>query len=506
MRAYSRVVAAIEQSTDGIIITDPEWRAVYVNPTFVRMTGYSPEETLGRHPRELLKPKDEKADQQLQIAETLARGESWTGEWKCRRKDGSEFDERVTLSPVHDASGNVVNYLAVRRDISREIAAEAEMRQSQKMEAAGMLAGGVAHDFNNILQIIMGYAQILIRRLAPDDPIRGDLEAINRATRRGAGLARQLLAFSRKQLLQPRHLNLNPIVSDMQRMLRRLIGEDIELVACLAPDLHPVLADPGQVEQVLLNLAVNARDAMPDGGRLYMETKNAIVPTPVPVNLSDLSPGDYACIVVSDTGHGMNPDIALRVFEPFFTTKEAGKGTGLGLSTVYGIVRQSGGAVLVDTCPGGGATFTIYLPRAEAPPPDHQSDGAGASATVGSETILLVEDEEEVRQLVAAMLEGLGYTILQARTGLDGLRVAETYTRPIHLVLADVVMPEMNGPHMVRQILVSHPEARVIYMSGYTDSGAVRQVLSEPDSVLLQKPVSPGVLARRIREMLDKMA
>jgi PAS domain S-box-containing protein len=502
-RAYHRVVAAIEQSTDGIILTDPDWRAIYVNPAFVRMTGYAPEDILGVNPRDLLKPVGESAEQQVEIAETLARGEPWTGEWKCRRKDGTEFDERVTLCPITDDGGNVVNYLAVRRDISREIALESEMRQAHKMEAAGMLAGGVAHDFNNILQIIMGYTQILIRRLTPDDPVRADLEAISRATRRGASLARQLLAFSRKQLLQPRNLSLNPIVSDMQKMLRRLIGEDVELVTHLEPDLHRVLADPGQIEQVILNLAVNARDAMPDGGRLYMETRNATVPSPLPASLADISPGEYACIIVSDTGHGMSHETMQRAFEPFFTTKEPGKGTGLGLSTAYGILRQSGGAITVESTPGGGASFTIYLPKAEAPPTGEPSEGGAGTAATGTETILLVEDEDEVRKLVAAMLEGLGYTILQARTGIEGLRLAEETTSPVHLVLADVVMPGMSGPNMVRQVMASHPETRVIYMSGYTDSAAVQQVQGDPDAVLLNKPVSPGMLARRIREMLD---
>ncbi len=499
----TRLAAAIEQSTEAVNICDAQWRAVYVNPAWERMTGFSRDEVLGRHPRDLLKPVNEDAEQQAVIAETLALNLPWSGQWKSRRKDGTEFDERVTLSPLQDTSGRVTHFLAVRRDITQEIQLQAQIRQSQKMEAVGILAGGVAHDFNNVLQIIVGYAQLLVRRLAPEDPIRAELDGINRAAKRGAGLTRQLLAFSRKQVIQPRLVNLNTVVMNMERMLRRIIGEDIEMVTSLAPTLGLVRADVAQMEQVLMNLAVNARDAMPRGGRLFVETENLLFDPANPAPVPGMAEGAYVRLIVADTGMGMDAATLDRIFEPFFTTKPAGKGTGLGLSTVYGTVRQSNGFVHAVSEPGHGAMFAVFLPVAQGLSERIPETPTSGIISVGTETVLLVEDEDEVRSIIRNILEALGYTVLEAANGHDALRLAGTHTRPIHLVLTDVVMPEMSGHELVGLLAASHPETRYLYMSGYTDNPVVLEAVASPETPFLQKPVSPTALARKVREVLN---
>ncbi len=381
---------------------------------------------------------------------------------------------------------------------------EAQLRQSQKMEAVGRLAGGVAHDFNNLLTVIRGYSELLLARLRPDDPMHKDMGEVKKAADRASGLTRQLLAFSRRQFIAPKVLDLNALIANMDGMLRRLLGEDIvELCTELTPQAGAIKADPGQIEQVIMNLAVNARDAMPKGGRLTIETRNVTVGTPSRQSPSIVKPGTYVLLAVRDTGHGMDAETQSHLFEPFFTTKEKGKGTGLGLSTVYGIVKQNGGNIVVESKPGQGATFKIYFPLVE---PDAQS-GAGAPEVAepahGRETILLVEDEPAVRGLVHETLRLHGYKVLEARHGIEALMTGAKYQGPIHLLLTDVVMPQMSGPEVAEKIQVVRPGIKVLFMSGYPDHPAFERGGISRESLFLAKPFSPNVLAKKVRDVLD---
>ncbi len=390
---------------------------------------------------------------------------------------------------------------AKRRREHRQL--ETQFLQSQKMEAVGQLAGGIAHDFNNLLTIITGYSQLILDRLSSGDGLREKVEEIKKAADRAASLTRQLLAFSRRQVLQPQVVDLSHVVANLDKMLRRLIGEDIDLVALCPPGVGRVKVDPGQIEQVILNLAVNARDAMPQGGKLTIETANVELDESYAGNHVAVKTGPYVMLAVSDTGHGMDRETQARIFEPFFTTKEQGKGTGLGLSTVYGIVKQSGGNVWVYSEPGKGATFKIYLPRVvEAPQPKFEVKPPEAGLR-GTETILLVEDEAAVRLLVRGTLEQNGYDVLDAGSGAEALVMANERKQPIHLLVTDVVMPGMSGREAAQQVTLAHPETRVLYMSGYTDDAVVRHGVLESSAAFVQKPFTPDSLLRKIREVLD---
>ena len=396
-----------------------------------------------------------------------------------------------------------MHFLAVQEDVTERKHLEKQLFQAQKMEAVGRLAGGVAHDFNNLLTAIFGYADLLAEDLAPDHAGRGDLNEIRTAATRASALTRQLLAFSRQQVLQPVVLNLNEVVEDLQKMLHRLLGEDVDLHASLAPDLGNVRADPGQMEQVIMNLAVNARDAMPTGGRLTIETMNADLEEDYADAHPPVQPGPYVMLAVSDTGIGMDEATKARVFEPFFTTKEAGKGTGLGLATVYGIVKQSGGFIWLYSEPGQGAAFKIYLPRVDAPAePVVKAPPVGATVA-GTETVLIAEDDELLRPLARELLSKLGYKVLEARHAAEALAVASAYAGDIHLLVSDVVMPGGGGFRLAQELLSKRPAMRVLYMSGYTDEAVVRHGLLERGLHYLQKPFTPAVLARRIRDVLN---
>ena len=381
---------------------------------------------------------------------------------------------------------------------------EARLRQSQKMEGIGQLAGGIAHDFNNLLTVINSYSDMLLGEVGFANPfVRNGLDQIKEAGHRAASLTRQLLAFTRQQVLEPKILDLNESVATMTKLLRRLIGEDIALVLCPHPALGRVKADPGQVEQIIMNLAINARDAMPRGGRLTIETMNVELDRIDAHQHPSVEPGFYVRLGVSDTGCGMDADTQARIFEPFFTTKEPGKGTGLGLATVQGIVKQSGGSIAVFSEPGKGTTFNIYLPLVEGhaeqlPRPDVAPD----DTLCGSESILLVEDEEMVRALAQAILERYGYTVIAARNVQDALRFAQDGSKAIHLVLTDTIMPGMNGPQLAAQILAIRPEMKVLYMSGYTDKAFPSTAAWEPEIAFLQKPFTPHTLGRKVREIL----
>ena len=395
-------------------------------------------------------------------------------------------------------------YAVERKQAERALReSEAKLRQSQKMEGIGQLAGGIAHDFNNLLTVINSYSDMLLGDIGFDNPfLRNGPDQIKEAGHRAASLTRQLLAFSRRQVLEPKVLDLNESMSTMGKLLRRLIGEDITLVLCPHPALGRVKADPGQIEQVLMNLAVNARDAMPGGGQLNIETMNVELDTAYARTHVSVLPGPYVMLAVSDTGCGMDTDTQAHIFEPFFTTKELGKGTGLGLATVYGIVKQSGGYIWVYSEPGKGTSFKIYLPlveeNAELPKPDSAPD----DALCGSETILLVEDEEMVRALAQAILERYGYTVLAAKHVKDALRITQEGPRPIHLLLTDTIMPGMNGPELAAQVLAIRPEMKVLYMSGYTDKVFTATAAWKPGTAFLQKPFIPQTLGRKVRETL----
>jgi len=387
-------------------------------------------------------------------------------------------------------------------DVSERRQLEDELRQAQKMEAVGRLAGGIAHDFNNLLTVIMGQTQLLRLRGERHTPQDGEVAVIEKAAERAAELTRQLVAFSRKQVLQPKVIDLNAVVTHVGTMLRRVIGERVELVMSLKPRLWHVKADPGQIEQVIMNLALNARDAMPAGGRLTMTTTNVTVEGTSQRQRALAPPGAYVALTVSDTGFGMDAQTQSRIFEPFFTTKEIGRGVGLGLSTVYGIVNQSGGAIRVDSEPGGGSTFTIYLARVDDPIPPLEPSRP-TKALRGSETILVVEDEDEVRDVVLQALGINGYSVLQACDGREALAIADRQPGPIHLLVTDVVMPHMNGRELAEQLAPRRPEMKVLYMSGYTNDFVRSQPAGDQQPAFLQKPFSCETLGQKVRGVLD---
>jgi signal transduction histidine kinase len=379
---------------------------------------------------------------------------------------------------------------------------QAALSGAQKMEAVGRLAGGVAHDFNNLLTIINGFSEVLLAKLGPGDEDYDAIHTIRQAGERGAGLTRQLLAFSRKQVLTPVVLNLNTLVANTEKMLRRLIGEDVRLLTCLDSDLHPVKADPGQVEQVIMNLAVNARDAMPQGGEVVIETRNVELDEGYADAHPGVRPGGHVLLEVRDTGCGMDEPTKARLFEPFFTTKEPGKGTGLGLATVYGIVNQSDGHITVQSEPGRGATFQIYLPQVTSCVPQPPPGLSAAGPVQGAETVLLVEDEEDVRKLARHVLQANHYRVLEAADGSEALQVSAAWHEPIHLLVTDVFMPTMSGRQLADRLTPLRPNLKILYMSGYTDDAIVRHRVLEPGNHFLQKPFTPRDLACKVREVL----
>ncbi|HXN97886.1 MAG TPA: PAS domain S-box protein [Candidatus Acidoferrales bacterium] len=412
------------------------------------------------------------------------------------------------VEPLRDANGQLQGAICMALDITDRRQLEEQLRQSQKMEAVGRLAGGIAHDFNNLLMVIQGYADLLADRLAPGDPLRRNAEQIQTASQRATSLTRQLLAFSRKQMLAPKIISIQSIFADMEKILRRLIGEDIQLETSSAPDAGLIKADRSQIEQVILNLAVNARDAMPQGGRLTIETANVDLDASYSRSPAVLAPGKYVMLAVTDNGCGMDAETQTHIFEPFFTTKEKGKGTGLGLATVYGIVKQSGGYVWVYSEPGRGTSFKIYLPRIEDEEGDRGRDRRSDAGAVerGSETILLVEDEKGVRELAREYLEMSGYTVIEAEDGHTALELAAMHAGTIHLLMTDVVMPGISGRELAERVRVIRPKISVLYMSGYTDQAVVHHGILETDAVLLQKPFTMTTLSAKLREILTAEA
>jgi two-component system cell cycle sensor histidine kinase/response regulator CckA len=500
----ARLTMAVEQAGESIVVTDTRGAIQYVNPAFERITGYGRKEVIGQNPR-ILKSGRHDAAFYRNLWETLLRGEIWRGTFIDKRKDGTLFEEDAVISPVRDPSGQVVNYVAVKRDVTDVRRMEEQLRQSQKMEAVGRLAGGVAHDFNNLLTAISGYSDLLLHRLPEYSTLRRDVEEIRKAGDRAAALTHQLLAFSRRQVLQPKVLDLNAVVRSMEPMLRRMVGAEIALTSELSPSLPRVKVDPGQIEQVIVNLASNARDAMPDGGRLTIVTADAELSPAYAAAHPGVRPGPHVLLSVADTGHGMDDETQSHLFEPFFTMKERGKGTGLDMATVYGIVQQSGGHIRVNSAAGRGSTFLIYLPRVELPDlgPQGTDRPLLPHPSPGTETVLLAEDEEMVRRLAREFLSGNGYQVLEAGNGREALLLSEAHRGEIHLLLTDVMMPKMSGRELGERIRRQRPGLRILYMSGYTDDAILRGGVLEDGIPYLQKPFTQEGLARKVREVLD---
>ena len=495
---------AIQAVSQGIFITDPrrpDNPVIYASAGVERITGYRSDEVYGKNAR-FLQGADTDPETARKLREAIAAGRACSVEILNYRKGGAPFWNAMSVHPIRDAKGTLLYFVGVQSDITERRELETQLQQAQKMEAVGRLAGGVAHDFNNLLTVITGYAEVVLESPDVTEHTRGFVTEIQQAGKRAAALTRQLLAFSRQSLLQPRVLSLNGVVAETSNMLRRLIGEHIQLSTVLDPALRPVRADPGHLGQVLMNLAVNARDAMPRSGKLTIETANVLIGEDYGATHLDCKVGPHVMLAMSDTGAGMTPDVQARIFEPFFTTKGVGEGTGLGLSMVFGIVRQSGGCIHVYSEPGHGTTFKIYLPAVDGSAPEER-EAPRRSGARGEETILLVEDEDGVRRLAARVLRAQGYQVLTATDGRDALRVVEAHEGPLGLLLTDVVMPHVGGPELAGRIRARFPELRVLFMSGYTDDAVVRHGLLEADVAFLQKPYTPLALARKVRQVLD---
>ena len=489
-------------ATYGIFRCDLEGEFLAVNPALVAMLGYESEADLlaANLVRDVIRDSDEGA-RLLQEYRQKGRLDGVEAQW--RRKDGTPVPVRLSGRTVLDEHGALQGYEVIAEDVSERWHLEEQLRQAQKMEAVGRLAGGVAHDFNNLLTIVMGYSDLVLERLGAADAMRAYVEEIKKAGERAASLTRQLLAFGRRQVLAPRALDLNAVATNIDKMLRHVIGENIELSTVLEPELGWVKADPGQIEQVILNLVLNARDAMPQGGQLTLETANVELNEGDTRTRVSVLPGRYVMLAVSDSGVGMDAETQAHIFEPFFTTKEKGKGTGLGLATVYGIVKQSGGHIWLYSEPNQGTTFKIYLPRLEEAAQPVEAIPTGAPLAGGSETILLVEDEEGVRDLAKRILESKGYEVIMAASPTEATQVFEQHKEPIHLLLTDVVMPTMSGRQLAEHVAFLRPGMKVLYMSGYTDNVMVPHGILEEGTQFLQKPFTPDSLIRKVREALD---
>ena len=499
----ARYRAIIETSQEGICTVDADRKITYANERLASMLGYSREELVGQSLDQLIDPS--LLEQSRQATEGRKQG---VKDSILRRKDGSPLYAIVAASPMYDEHGHYTGALGMVVDITGRKQAEQErsrleqqLQQAQKLDSIGRLAGGVAHDFNNLLTVINGYADLIMREMKEEDPIRANVAEMRRAGERGAELTRRLLSFSREQLIDPKQVDLNRLVADSANLLRRLVGEDVELVIVPCGSLGWVNVDASQMSQVLLNLAVNARYAMPDGGKLTIETSNTELGATDAEKHPGAPPGHYVLLAVTDTGMGMDEETQQHVFEPFYTTRDVGEGTGLGLSIVYGIVKQNGGSIEVNTKPGQGTTFKIYLPRIEKTAASEQIVLA-APALHGSGTILLVEDEEEVRNLAAKVLSDYGYQVLRGSHGQEALSLAERHPEPIDLLLTDVIMPGMTGRELAEQLQSLRPGIKVLYMSGYSGNVIARRGALDPGVAYLAKPFTESALAGKVREVL----
>ena len=498
-----KLSAAVEQTPAVVVITDPSARIEYVNPAFTRITGYTMEEALGKNPS-LLKSGETPDEVYHDLWQTITSGREWRGILHNRRKDGTMFWERVVISAVRDEMGKTTSYIAVKEDITEQKAMEDQLHQAQKMESIGRLAGGVAHDFNNMLMVISGYAELLLLQTESDDPRYHGLHEIMDAARRSANLTRQLLAFARKQPVAPVVLDMNDTIEGMLKMLRRLIGEDIELAWLPGSELWKVRIDPSQIDQLLANLAVNARDAIAGVGTVTIKTENVTLDAASCSQHSGCTPGEHVGLVVGDTGIGMDREVVAHIFEPFFTTKEAGKGTGLGLATVYGIIKQNLGCVNVESEPGRGTTFRVHLPRfVEEAKADLAASDQEEALPMGTETVLLVEDEEAILNLGRQFIERLGYKVLAANSPEEAMRLAEGYGDVIQLLITDIVMPQMNGKDLAERLRQRFPGLKCLFMSGYSVDIIARQGILEEGIHFLQKPFALRDIAFKARKALE---
>lgn len=498
LRLYRKIITDADYA---ISILDLQGRFTYQNDAHASLVGYGNEELIGRTPALFLGE-----DNFAGLVRELSKSGRYRGELTARTKDGAEKHLDLSVFTMSNAAGEPQCLVGIKRDITERKRLEAQLLQSQKMEGLGRLAGGIAHDFNNILTVINGYSVLLQQSLPEHTSHWKDVKQIKQASERAATLTNQLLAFSRQQVLQPSVLDINTVMAQMDQLLRRLIGEDKQFRTILGASVGRIKADKGQLDQVILNLAVNARDAMPDGGQLTIETQNVEVTRAQAARHAGIAPGRFVMLAVSDTGVGMDPATRAHVFEPFFTTKEQGKGTGLGLATAYGIVQQSGGFIELYSEVGKGTTFKVYLPQAdEAPKPVMEGD-AEPRLVAGTEVILLVEDEDMVRELAHRLLRDLGYTVLEARNGEAALHQAESHRGPIHLLVTDMVMPGMGGHELVERLTASRPDTKVLYVSGYTSDTIARRWTMQGAAAFLQKPYDPLTLTQKVREVLDAKA
>lgn len=501
--AIRKLGVAVEQGGEAVLVADVTGRIEYANPAFERITGVPASEVNGADARALADTPEEAAFYQ-QIWEQVTDGATWKGQISTLHRDGSSLELDTVISPLRSTTGETTSIVGIFRDVTERVRLETQLRQSQKMEAIGQLAGGVAHDFNNLLQAIQGYTEMAVSDLPETTPVSTYLNEVLKASKRAATLVRQLLTFSRRQIFQPRPVDLNVVIAETMKMLRRLIGEHIELDLSPGPDLERVEADPGQIEQILMNLCVNARDAMPDGGRIAISTKNAYLDRAFCEQHPFSLEGHYVLMEVADTGVGMEPDVLEHIFEPFFTTKGVGEGTGLGLATVYGIVKQHDGIVLVNSVPGAGSVFRIYLPTSdqETDRPESAAN-EGKTNLAGSETVLLAEDDDVVRNMAVEVLRRAGYNVLVARDGEEAVNVFALNASAIDLVLLDVVMPRIGGPAACKRIRQTHPDMRFLYSSGYSADFVEGKSPALEDVPLIQKPYRAAELLQKVRETLS---
>jgi two-component system cell cycle sensor histidine kinase/response regulator CckA len=497
-----RLLSAIEQTGEIVIITDPDGSIRYVNPAFTRTSGYSREDVAGRNPR-ILKSGQQDYAFYCDLWQTISSGRSWKGRIVNKRKDGTLYTEDATISPVCDESGRILNYVAVKRDVTDNLKLQAQLQQAQKMESVGRLAGGVAHDYNNMLTVILGRTELALSKVERGQPLHTDLTEIHAAAKRSSKITRQLLAFARKQTIAPKVLDLNETVGGMIQMLRRLIGENIDLLWKPGATCRPVWMDPSQIDQILANLCVNARDAITGVGKIIIETSEATFDDAYCADHPGFVPGEYVLLSVSDDGCGMDKATLAKIFEPFFTTKKAGQGTGLGLATVYGIVKQNNGFINVYSEPGSGTTIMIYLAPHTGYIEHAESAGIPDMPAGNGETIIIVEDEAAIRELTQQMLETLGYKTLVAGTPSEALHLADAHAGNISLLLADVVMPEMDGRELAHQMLAVYPDTKTLFMSGYTANVIAHRGVLDNGVAFIQKPFSMGDLAVKIRAVLD---
>ncbi len=495
-------VTALNSAANGIIITDKEGTIVWVNAAFEKLTGYSMEESIGRNPRELVKSGRQTAAFYREMWETIKSGKVWHGELLNRRRDGTLYTEMMTITPVHNDQDNITHFVAVKQDVTSQKLLEDRLLQAQKLEGIGQLAGGVAHDYNNILNVVLGYGELMKRRLADNERVRQPLDAIVSAAKRGADLSRQLLAFARKEMASSQVLNINQAVDSIRNMLRRIVGINIKIEFIPGNDLWTVKIDPTQFDQILVNLSSNARDAMKDNGTITIRTDNVRIGQAGDETVSNLSAGEYVKLEFEDTGRGMDQPTLNRVFEPFFSTKPKGHGTGLGLSTVYGIIKQNGGAIDVRSEPENGAVFIVYLPRYEEQS-DHDEGEVFDDSLRGDQTVLVVEDQSDLLDIARTTLEEFGYTVMTSVDPSEALLLSDAYGGEIHILLTDVVMPKMGGVELSSRISRSRPLMKTLYMSGFGEETVTAEGVQGGPLNFIPKPFSPLDLARKIKQVLS---